>query len=237
VSTAERSRIAHSAAGRETRRQPARKILVVHDQDHPIVRNRLKQVLAREEGLAVVAEAGSAEEALLLARRGDWDLVLLAISLSGRSGLELLMDLRRTKPSLPVLVLQIQTEDGVAVRAIRAGAAGCLRKNCTAADLLAAIRTIVSGRRSIAPSADEKPATEIGRQSSRAPHDLSEREREVVKLIAAGRSTAQIAAALSIGQSTVSTYRQRALAKLNLRTNAEITRYAVGAGLVTRVAG
>ena len=209
-----------------------RKVLIVDD--HPIVRDGLKQVLSRAANIFVVGEADNADDALVEARRDDWDLLVLDVSLPGRSGLDLLRDLRRVKPDLPVLVLSVHAEEELAVRAIRAGASGYLRKDCSATDLVSAIEVILEGRKFISSSVALQLAEEIGHDGNRPLHErLSDRELEVLTLIASGKSTKEIAAALSVGKSTVSTYRARILEKLKLRSNAEITRYAIRSGLVT----
>ncbi|HEY6066924.1 MAG TPA: response regulator transcription factor [Thermoanaerobaculia bacterium] len=218
------------------RRQPVKRILVVDD--HPIVRDGLKQVVARSGNLSVEGEAGTAEEALALVARDEWDLVVLDITLPGRSGIDLLRDLRRLKPALPVLILSVHPEEEFAVRAIKAGAEGYLRKDCAAADLVAAIEVVLTGRKFISPSVAERLAEDVQRESGRPLHErLSNRELEVVSLIAGGKTTKEIAAILSVSKSSVSTYRQRILEKLSLHSTGEITRYAVEHGLVTWVTG
>jgi two-component system invasion response regulator UvrY len=236
MSVAERNGSAHPAVriGPPGRRQPVKRILVVDD--HPIVRDGLKQVLARTEGFSVEGEAGSAEEAMKLIEGEDFDLVVLDITLPGRSGLDLLRDLRRTKPALAVLILSAHPEDEFAVRAIKAGAEGYLRKYCAAVDLVAAIEVVLEGRKFISTSVAQQLADEVQRESEGPLHErLSNRELEVVSQIAAGKSTKEIAAALSVSKSSISTYRRRIFDKLRLRSNAEITRYALQFGLVTWV--
>jgi two-component system, NarL family, invasion response regulator UvrY len=210
----------------------AQRVLVVDD--HPIVRDGLKQALARADGISVEGEAGSSDEALAAIRRAHWDLVILDVSLPGRSGLDLLRDLRRIRPGVPVLVLSVHTEEEIAVRAIRGGAAGYLRKDCATRELVEAVRVLLDGHKFISAAVAERLAEEIGREVSGPRHTrLSDRELEVVCLVATGKSTKQIASALSVGKSTVSTYRQRIFEKLEVRSNAEITRYALRHGLVS----
>jgi two-component system invasion response regulator UvrY len=209
-----------------------RKVLIVDD--HPIVRDGLKQVLGRAEEIIVAGEADSADDALAQVRREDWDLLILDVSLPGRSGFDLLHDLRRVKPDLPVLVLSMHAEEEFAVRAIRAGASGYLRKDCSSTDLVSAIEVILEGRKFITASVALQLAEEIGHDGDRPLHErLSDRELEVLTLIASGKSTKEIAAMLSVGKSTVSTYRTRIMEKLKLHSNAEITRYGIRSGLVT----
>jgi DNA-binding NarL/FixJ family response regulator len=178
--------------------------------DHPIVREGLKQVLSHAGNIFVAGETDNADDALAQARGEDWDLLVLDVSLPGRSGLDLLRDLRRVKPDLPVLVLSVHAEEELAVRVIRAGASGYLRKDCSATDLVSAIEVILEGRKFISASVALQLAEEIGRDGDRPLHDrLSNRELEVLTLIASGKSAKEIAAVLSVGKSTVSTYRTR----------------------------
>ena len=208
-----------------------KKILIVDD--HPIVRDGLKQILADTEDMVVGGEAGSADEALALVRDADWDLVVLDITLPGRTGIDLLRDLRRERPALPVLMLSIHPEEELGVRAVKAGASGYLNKECAADDLVHAIQLIVTGNKYISRRLSERLIEEIQRDTNKPPHEtLSDREYEVMALISAGKSMKEVAAALSLSKSTVSTYRVRILDKLNVRSNAEITRYALHHGLV-----
>lgn len=209
-----------------------KRILIVDD--HPIVRDGLKQILADTEDFVVGAEAGNADEALALVRESDWDLVVLDITLPGRTGLDLLRDLRRERPLLPVLMLSIHPEDELGVRAVKAGASGYLCKGCASDDLVHAIRLMVSGNKYVSRSLADRLIEEIQRDTSKPPHEtLSAREYEVMSLIASGKSMKEIGAALSLGKSTVSTYRLRVLDKLNAKSNAEITRYALQHGLLS----
>ena len=208
-----------------------KKILIVDD--HPIVRDGLKQILADTEDMVVGGEAGSADEALALVRDADWDLVVLDITLPGRTGIDLLRDLRRERPALPVLMLSIHPEEELGVRAVKAGASGYLNKECASDDLVHAIQLIVTGNKYISRRLSERLIEEIQKDTNKPPHELlSDREYEVMALISAGRSMKEVAAALSLAKSTVSTYRVRILDKLNVRSNAEITRYALYHGLV-----
>ena len=209
-----------------------KRILIVDD--HPIVRDGLKRILAETEDLVVGAEAGSADEALALVRESDWDLVVLDITLPGRTGIDLLRDLRRERPLLPVLILSIHSEDELGVRAVKAGASGYLSKECASDDLVRAIQLIVSGNKYISRSLADRLIEEIQRDTNKPPHEtLSDREYEVLSLIAAGKSMKEVGAALSLSKSTVSTYRQRIFDKLKVKSNAEITRYALHHGLVS----
>lgn len=209
-----------------------KRILIVDD--HPIVRDGLKQILADTEDLVVGAEASSADDALALVRDSEWDLVVLDITLPGRTGIDLLRDLKRERPLLPVLMLSIHPEDELGVRAVKAGASGYLSKECAADDLVHAIQLIVGGSKYISRSLAERLIEEIQRDTNKPPHEsLSDREYEVMALIASGKSMKEVAAALSLSKSTVSTYRLRVLEKLKAKSNAEITRYALHHGLVS----
>lgn len=208
-----------------------KKILIVDD--HPIVRDGLKQILGQSADLVVSGEAGNADEALALVRDSDFDLVVLDITLPGRTGIDLLRDLRRERPTLPVLMLSIHPEDELGIRAVKAGASGFLSKECASDDLVRAIQLIVSGNKYISRALADRLIEEIQRDTNRPPHEqLSDREYEVMSLIATGSSMKEVAAALSLSKSTVSTYRARILDKLNVKSNAEITRYAIHHGLV-----
>lgn len=208
-----------------------KRILIVDD--HPIVRDGLKQILAETEDLVVGAEAGNADDALALVRESEWDLVVLDITLPGRTGIDLLRDLRRERPLLPVLILSIHSEDELGVRAVKAGASGYLSKECASDDLVRAIQLIVHGNKYISRSLADRLIEEIQRDTNKPPHEtLSDREYEVMSLIAAGKSMKEVGAALSLSKSTVSTYRQRVFDKLKVKSNAEITRYALHHGLV-----
>lgn len=209
-----------------------KRILIVDD--HPIVRDGLKQILAGTQDLVVGGEAASADEALSLVRASDWDLVVLDVSLPGRTGIDLLRDLRRERPRLPVLILSIHPEEELGVRAVKAGASGYLNKECAADDLVRAIQLIVGGSKYISRSLADRLVEEIQRDSNKPPHEtLSDREYEVMALIAAGKSMKEVGAALSLSKSTVSTYRRRVFEKLKVQSNADITRYALHHGLVS----
>jgi two-component system, NarL family, invasion response regulator UvrY len=208
-----------------------KKILIVDD--HPIVRDGLKRILSQAEGLTVRGEAATGEEALARIRDAEWDLVVLDITLPGRNGLDVLREVRRERPKLPVLMLSIHSEDEFAVRAVKAGAAGYLTKDCAADDLVRAIKLMVTGNKFVSRALADRLIEEIQRDSTKPPHELlSDREYEVMTLIAAGKSMKEISAALGLSKSTVSTYRLRILEKFKLKSNAEITRYAIQNGLV-----
>jgi two-component system invasion response regulator UvrY len=209
------------------------KVRILIADDHAVVRQGLKQVLADEFADAEFGEAGTAPEALSLASQGHWDVVVTDISMPGRSGLELLKDLQAIHPHLPVLVLSMHPEDEFAVRVIRAGAAGYLNKDTAPAELAQAVRKVMAGGRYVSAALAEQLATGLQRGGDKPPHELlSDREFEVFRLIASGKAVKEIAAELSLSVKTISTYRTRVLEKMNLRTNADLMRYATQRGLV-----
>ncbi len=196
--------------------------------DHAVVRQGLKQILGEFPDMAVVGEAANGPEVLEKARAMDWDVMVLDIALPGRSGFDILLELRAEKPNQPILVLSMHAEDQYALRVLKAGASGYLTKESVPEELIQAIRKVVSGGKYISPTLAEKLAYEIGAPSDRPPHEtLSNREFQVMRLIAAGRTVTQIAEALSLSVKTVSTYRARILQKMNLTTNADLIHYAI----------
>jgi two-component system invasion response regulator UvrY len=201
--------------------------------DHPIVRRGLREILEGAGPPVTVGEAASAAEGLALARKQPWDTVVLDITMPGRSGLELLRDLKREHPNVPVLVLSVHPAEQYAVRVLRAGASGYLTKESAPEELLTAIRHIVRGGRYISPSVGETLADDLDRPAEQLPHHtLSDREFEIMRLLASGKRASEIAHELHLSVKTVSTYRTRILQKLNLRTTAEIMRYAIKHGVV-----
>jgi len=202
------------------------RILLVDD--HAVVRQGLKQILEGAVAGAELGEAASAEEAVRMAQAQDWDAVILDISLPGKSGLEALKELRRARPRLPVLVLSMYPEEQFGVRALRAGAAGYLAKQSTAVDLVTSVRTVLAGRRYLSPNLAERIAGEIGLAPGRAPHELlSDREFQVFRLLASGKTVTASAEALGLSVATVSTYRSRILEKMGLSENYDLVQYAI----------
>jgi len=196
--------------------------------DHAVVRQGLKQILGDTPEMVVAGEATNGQEVLDKVRAETWDVVVLDISLPDRSGLDILKQLRSERPKLPVLVLSMHSEDQYAMRVLKAGASGYLTKDSAPDELVKAIRKVVSGGRYVSSFLAEKLAFEIGTDSSRLPHEtLSDREFQVLRLIAAGKSVTEIAAELYLSVKTVSTYRARLLEKMNLGTNAELMHYAM----------
>jgi two-component system invasion response regulator UvrY len=196
--------------------------------DHAVVRQGLKQILGDTPEMVVAGEATTGQEVLDKIRAETWDVVVLDISMPDRSGLDVLKQLRSERPKLPVLVLSMHSEDQYAVRVLKAGASGYLTKDSAPDELVKAIRKVVSGGRYVSSFLAEKLAFEIGTDSSRLPHEtLSDREFQVLRLIAAGESVTEIAAELCLSVKTVSTYRARMLEKMNLGTTAELIHYAM----------
>ena len=196
--------------------------------DHAVVRQGLKQILGDTPEMVVAGEATNGQEVLDKVRAETWDVVVLDISMPDRSGLDVLKQLRSERPKLPVLVLSMHSEDQYAVRVLKAGASGYLTKDSAPDELVKAIRKVVSGGTYVSSFLAEKLAFEIGTDSSRLPHEtLSDREFQVLRLIAAGESVTEIAAELYLSVKTVSTYRARLLQKMNLTTNAELIHYAM----------
>ena len=198
--------------------------------DHRIVREGLRQVLADYEGIVVVAEAAHGGEALqcLRASPDGVDAVLLDIALPGRDGLEVLRQLQSEFAGLPVLMLSTYPDNQFAVRCIRAGAAGYLNKSADPDDIVAGLRKAAAGGRYLTPSVADLLANAVSEVSAHAPHEsLSQRESQVFRLLAQGQSVGQIASALSLSPNTVSTYRARILEKTGVRNDVELALYAV----------
>jgi two-component system invasion response regulator UvrY len=196
--------------------------------DHAVVRQGLIQILGNIPEITVAGEAINGQEVLDKVRAEAWDVVILDISMPDRSGLDILKQLKSERPKLPVLVLSMHSEDQYAVRALKAGASGYLTKDSAPDELVKAIRKVVSGGRYVGSCLAERLAFEIGADSSKLPHEtLSDREFQVLRLIASGNSVTEIAAELFLSSKTVSTYRVRLLQKMNLKTNAELMHYAM----------
>jgi DNA-binding NarL/FixJ family response regulator len=208
------------------------KISVLLVDDHLVVRNGVRLMLSSESDIEVAAEASAAQEALTLIRNRDFDVALIDIAMPGKNGLELLKQIRTEKPKLAVLILSTYSEDIYAVRALKAGAAGYLTKESPASVLIAAVRKAAAGGKYVSPAALEKLAEAIGGNGNRSHDALSDRELEVLKLIATGESLVKIAEKLHLSPNTVTTYRTRILEKMGMTNNAELTRYAMENGLL-----
>ncbi len=208
-------------------------IKVLIADDHPIVRQGLRQILSGIPDMEVASEAANAQETLDQVRVGGWDVLVLDITMPDRSGFDILKELKLEQPHLPVLVLSIHAEEQLAVRVLKAGASGYLTKENAPGELVKAIRKVVSGGKYISRSLAETLAFSLEVASDRPPHEaLSDREFQVMQLMASGKTLAEIAETLSLSAKTISTYRTRLLEKMNLKTNAEIIRYAIENGLI-----
>lgn len=206
-------------------------VLVIDD--HPVVRQGVRQVLSDGCGDLVVGEAGSAREAMVRLRGARWDVVILDLSLRDRSGLELLKDLKAEWPDLPVLVLTIFVEEHYAARVLKAGAAGFLTKDAIPEELRTAVASVAHGQRYLSPSLAQKLAWQVGAKRGRSGHErLSDRELQVLGLIATGYRLTDAAKRLGLSVKTISTYRSRILTKMGLDTTAELIQYAIRNDLV-----
>lgn len=203
-------------------------IRIIIADDHPIVRSGLKQLAAGEPDMELIGEAQNGTELLELLRTHSCDVLVLDFSMPGRSGLDVLPEIRSRWPQLSVLILTMYAEEQYAVRAFRAGAAGYMTKGSVPAELVKAIRHVAAGGKYVTQALAEKLVVHMGASRGAMPHEsLSEREHEVLRKIAAGLTVTQIAEDLFLSANTVSTYRTRLLAKLGLRNTAELIRYAI----------
>jgi two-component system, NarL family, invasion response regulator UvrY len=196
--------------------------------DHPMFREGLRRILAGYPDINVAGEASNGQEVFEKVRNNEYDIVLLDIAMPGTPGLEVLKQLKNEKPKLPVLVLSMYPEEQYAVRVIRAGASGYLTKEIVSEELMTAIRRISEGRKYITSSIAERLADDMEPAAEKPLHEtLSDRELEVYRMIAAGKTTTQIAEELFLSVKTISTYRSRILEKMRMKTNAELIHYAV----------
>ena len=214
-------------------------IRVLLADDHVIVRAGLRELLADTGDVTVTGEAGNGQEVLASVRKHDYDVLVLDMSMPGRSGIELIRQVKDEKPKLRVLVLSMHAEAQYAVRAIRAGASGYLTKDSAADQLVAAIRRIAAGGAYVTPETAERLALDFNRPAEdAAPHTLlSDREFQVFQMIVAGRTIGDIAQALSLSVKTVSTHKTRIMEKMNLDNQSALVRYAVRHKLVDESAG
>jgi two-component system, NarL family, invasion response regulator UvrY len=196
--------------------------------DHPIFRSGLKETLLKESDVDFVGEADTGQKALELARKQRWDVVILDITMPGKGGFEVLQELRRELPKLPVLILSAHPEDQLALRLLKAGAAGYLTKDKAPQVLLTAIRKVLRGEKYVSELLGEKTVLELVSEITKPLHEnLSEREYQVMCRLASGKTIRAIGKELFLSVRTVSTYRARVLDKLNMKTNAELIRYAL----------
>jgi two-component system invasion response regulator UvrY len=207
------------------------KILIADD--HTIVRDGLKQIIANAAGLVVTGEAANGQETLDLIRKNNFDVILLDITMPEKDGLAILKQLKREKIELPVLVLSMHPEEQYAVRVLKMGASGYLTKASASDELIKAIKKISTGKKYISDSLAEKLALDLDIDTEKPPHEyLSDREFQVMCMIASGKTVTNIAEELSLSVNTISTYRVRVLDKMKMTSNSELTRYAIGSQLV-----
>jgi two-component system, NarL family, invasion response regulator UvrY len=201
---------------------------VIIADDHSIVRKGLKQIILEEYPFAEVEEASNAEELIKKTLTSTWDVVITDLSMPGRSGLDALRQIREAHPKLPVLVLSMHPEDQYAIRVLKAGASGYLNKDTAQDELVQAMRKVLVGKKYISARVAEQMADVIEGNTDTALHELlSDREFDVLKMLAGGKSVSEIANSLSLSSTTVSTYRSRILEKMKMKSNADLTRYAL----------
>lgn len=201
--------------------------------DHSIVRRGLREILLEEFPDANFQEAADGQELIRKMRAEKFDVIISDVSMPGKSGLEALKVIKAESPTIPVLVLSIHPEELYAIRVLKAGASGYLTKESAPEELVKAVRMIMSGRKYITPSLAEKMASNLDNDLSKLPHELlSDRELDVLKLIASGKTVSDIAHELSLSVNTISTYRSRVLEKMNLKSNSELTFYAISNNLL-----
>lgn len=201
--------------------------------DHAIVRKGLKQIILEEFRLAEIGEVGDVECLIEQITKTSWDVIICDINMPGRSGMEAIYQIRQIKPRIPVLMLSMHSEDQYALRVLKAGAAGFLNKDSVHVELIQAIHKVMAGKKYITPRVAEKLAGSLHDNGGTELYEkLSDREFDVFKLLASGKSISEIASQLSLGSTTVSTYRSRILEKLSFHNNAELTRYALEKQLI-----
>ncbi|MFC7514233.1 response regulator [Herbaspirillum sp. GCM10030257] len=201
--------------------------------DHAIVREGLKQILADTKDIVVAGDAENGSDAIKLVRGGACDVLLLDISMPDRSGIEVLKQIKKEFPKVAVLMLSMHREDQYAIRSLKAGAAGYLNKQSAPDQLVDAIRQVATGKKYISPALAQELANQIGDDRNVLPHEvLSDREYQTLIMIASGKTVSDIAAELSLSVKTISMYRTRLLQKMKLRHNAELTHYAIKNNLV-----
>jgi DNA-binding NarL/FixJ family response regulator len=207
------------------------KILIADD--HAVVRRGLRQIINDEPDFEVVAEAQNGQEVLDQLDKVDCNVLVLDITMPDKNGLAVLQEVKATRPRLPILILSMHPEDQFALRALKLGASGYLTKESAPEELVGALRKVTNGGKYISSTLAEQLVAEIGSDSPRpSPERLSEREFQVLRMIAQGKTISQIAEDMGLSVKTVSTYRTRLLQKMKMKTNAELVRYAVQHGLV-----
>jgi two-component system invasion response regulator UvrY len=201
--------------------------------DHPIVRGGLKELLVRQLETVVCGEASNADETVAQVHRQPWDVLILDITMPGRSGFDILTDIRQMQPRLPILVLSMHPEEQYAKRALKAGARGYLKKESAPEELIQAVRNLLAGRLYISGALAERIAEDLHEGADRPAHEaLSAREFEILVMIGSAKTVTQIAEELHLSASTVSTYRTRVLEKMKMANTAELIHYAVRNHLV-----
>jgi DNA-binding NarL/FixJ family response regulator len=211
--------------------RPPIRILIADD--HPLLRNGLRQVISQEADLEVAGEAEDSDQVLKRLEEEPYDVVVLDLMMPGRGGMDVLRDIRRHFPRIPILILSMYAEEQFAIRTIKAGASGYLSKETSGLELVNAIRRVASGKKYVSSTLAEMLANALDHDCERPPHEaLSDREFQVLCKIASGLTVSQIAAETSLSVKTISTYRARVLEKMSMLTNAELTRYAIQNGLV-----
>jgi two-component system invasion response regulator UvrY len=201
--------------------------------DHEVVRRGLKQVFSDEFSKLKIGEAENARAALELITTQDWDIVLLDINIPGRSGLEVLSEIKRLRPRTPVLVVSAYPEEEFAIRALKLGASGYLNKSSASEEMLVAANKVMAGGKYVTAVLAEKLASAVGGDVPQSPHEsLSSRELQVLQMIAKGSTIKEIAAELALSEKTIGTYRSRISKKMGLATNVDLTRYALKNQLV-----
>ena len=202
------------------------KILIADD--HPVIRKGVLAVLTNEIQGVLCGEASTGQEALREVEHRDWDLVIMDIAMPGRNGLDTLKEIKHTRPNLPVLMLSIHPEEQYGARALMAGASGYVSKESAPDDLARAIRQVLDGRLYVSPAMAENLAAHLQPNCDRRPHEnLSDRELEVLRLLASGRTTSGIAEELHLSLTTISTHRSHILAKMNMKSTAQLMHYAL----------
>ncbi|MGZ4035718.1 MAG: response regulator [Bacteroidia bacterium] len=196
--------------------------------DHELVRNGLKRIICEEFSSAKVYEVSNGAEAEQMARAGKWDIIIMDMSMPFKTGLDVLKQLRSESIIIPVLILSIHPESQYALRVLKAGGNGYISKDCPHSDFLKAIRLILGGKKYISSEVAERLLANLHKGITKEPHELaSDRELQILKLIASGQTVTKIADCLSLSVATISTYRHRLLEKMNLKNNAELTFYAI----------
>jgi two-component system invasion response regulator UvrY len=208
-----------------------RKILIIDD--HTVVRDGIKRILNEQPVAAVFGEASTTQEALKLVREEEWDLVVLDISLQGGNGLDALKEMKKIYPKLSVLILSMHSEEQYARRAFKSGAAGYMTKDSPRTEIVKAVNKVMGGERYVSPALAEKLIVSMEGNDDRPLHEaLSDREFEVMRLIASGKTLKEIAEFLSLSDKSISTYRTRILEKMKMKTNAELIRYVIENALI-----